>query len=372
VLSIDLDGFKLINDVYGHEFGDAILVEVANRLRNASRPADTVACLGGDEFVVVAEGVDVDAAVALADHLRTSLLEPIVAGDTALYVDASVGVALAPPQPPSSLLRSADAAMNQAKTHGRGRVHLYDASCETDTDTARKLQVANALREALDADELTLGYQPIVDLTNGRVVAVEALLRWEHPVLGAVPPPEVVATALAIGLAERLDLCVLQRACADMAHLRNRGVGEDVTLAVNLSAQSVEGSRLPQMVRDASRLTGWPLRQLTLELTEGVLMSDTTAAATVLAHLRDLDVSVAIDDFGTGYSSLAYLKRLPVATLKVDLARALSLTTVAEGIETQDQADYLRRLGCTRGQGYLWSPAVPRTELEELLLGWPG
>ncbi|MGZ5418851.1 MAG: EAL domain-containing protein, partial [Nocardioides sp.] len=196
-----------------------------------------------------------------------------------------------------------------------------------------------------------------------------------------------------IGLAERLDRCVLQRACTDMAHLRNRGVGTDITLAVNLSAQSVEGSRLPQMVCDASRLTGWPLAQLSLELTEDILMSDPKAATLVLAHLRELDVSVAIDDFGTGYSSLAYLKRLPVATLKVDrsfvehvpvdpescaiarsiteLAHALSLTTVAEGIETQDQADYMRQLGCTRGQGYLWSPAVSRTDLEELLLTWP-
>ncbi|QNN53546.1 PAS domain S-box protein [Nocardioides mesophilus] len=190
VLSIDLDGFKLINDVHGHEFGDAILIEVAHRLRVASRPVDTVARLGADEFVIVAEGVGVDAAAALAEHLRKSLLEPIVIDDAAVYVDASIGVALAPPQSPSSLLRSADAAMYQAKAHGRGRVHVYDASCDNGTDTARRLQVANALREALDADQLTLGYQPIVDLAHGGVVAVEALLRWQHPDLGRVPPPK--------------------------------------------------------------------------------------------------------------------------------------------------------------------------------------
>jgi EAL domain-containing protein (putative c-di-GMP-specific phosphodiesterase class I) len=179
-----------------------------------------------------------------------------------------------------------------------------------------------------------------------------------------------------------------------MAQLKDRGVATDLTLAVNLSAQSVAGSRLPHMVGDVSRLTGWPLRQLTLEITEDVLMSDTQAAAVVLAQLREQDVSIAIDDFGTGYSSLAYLTRLPVATLKVDrsfvenvpadpescaiarsiidLARALALTTIAEGIETTAQADYMRELGCTRGQGYLWSPAVSQAELEELLLVWPG
>ena len=393
VLSIELDGFKLINDVHGHEFGDEILVEVAHRLRKASRPADTVARLGGDEFVVVAEGVGIDAAVALAEHMRRSLLEPIVAGDTAVYVDASVGVALAGSQTPASLLRSADDAMYEAKSQGRGRVSVHDASCATDADTARRLQVSNALREALDADQLTLGYQPIVDLSHGRVVAVEALLRWEHPDLGPVMPPEVIAAAHAIGLAERLDQCVLQRACADMAELRNRGAATDITLAVNLSARSVEGS-LPQMVCAASQLAGWPLAQLSIELTEGVLMRDPEAAAAVLTRLGELDVAVAIDDFGTGYSSLAYLRRLPVATLKVDrsfvehvpddpdacaiarsitdLANALSMTSVAEGIETQDQADYMRLLGCTRGQGYLWSPAVSHTKLEELLSTWPG
>jgi diguanylate cyclase (GGDEF)-like protein/PAS domain S-box-containing protein len=392
VLSIDLDGFKLINDVHGHEIGDAILVEVAERLRDASRPGDTVARVGGDEFVVVAEDVDIDAAVELAGRLRTSLLAPIAAIDMPVFMDASVGVAVGRQESPSALLRFADDARSQAKAQGRGRVHVYDAAC--DTDTGRKLQVANALREALDSDQLTLGYQPIVDLTDGHVVAVEALLRWVHPDLGSVPPPEIVATARAIGLAERLDLCVLQRACADLAGLRDRGIGPDLALAVNLSAQSVEGGGLPQVVRDVSRSTGWPLGQLTLELTEGVLMTDTEAAAAVLAQLREMDVSIAIDDFGTGYSSLAYLQRLPVATLKVDrsfvehvpadaescaiarsiidLARALTLTTVAEGIETRAQADYMLQLGCGRGQGYLWSPAVSPAKLEELLLTWPG
>ena len=391
VLSLGLDGFKLINDVHGHDVSDAILSEVALRLRAACRPTDTVARLGSDEFVVVAEGVGVEGAVALAEHMREALRAPIVTDSTAVYVDASVGVALAPPHAPSTLLRSANAALSHAKTRGRGRVHVYDSS--RDTDTARRLQVANAVREAIGADRLTLGYQPIVDLIDGRVVAVEALLRWDHPDLGLVPPTEIVATAHAIGLSERLDRCVLQRACADMAHLRDRGLGADLTLAVNLSASSFD-TGLPEMVGEASRLTGWPLNRLSLEITESVLMGDPQAAALVLTQLRELAVAVAIDDFGTGYSSLAYLKRLPVGTLKVDrsfienlpvdlescaivrsiteLAHALSLTVVAEGIETQDQADHMRRLGCTRGQGFLWSPAVPPMELGDLLLGWPG
>lgn len=390
VLSFDLDGFKLVNDVYGHALSDAILIEVADRLRRHSRHTDTVARLGSDEFVVVTEGVDADAAVALAEHLREALLEAIVTGDTAVYVDASVGVALTPAVAPSRLLKAADAALHQAKMLGRGRVHVYDESC--DTDTARRLRVGAALREALAADELTMGYQPVVDLAQGRVVAVEALLRWRHPDLGLVPPPEIVATAHAIGLAETLDRHVLRRACSDMAQMRDRGACAGITLAVNLSAQSFD-SRLPQKVSDACRLTGWPLSQTSLEITESVLMTDPQATSTVLTDLLELDVAVAIDDFGTGYSSLAYLKRLPVAALKVDrsfvehvpadpescaivrsitdLANALSLTTIAEGIESQEQADHMRALGCTYGQGFLWSPAVPRAELEELLRTWP-
>jgi diguanylate cyclase (GGDEF)-like protein/PAS domain S-box-containing protein len=392
VLVIDLDGFRLLNDVHGHELGDAVLVEVARRLREASPPAHTVARLGGDDFVVVGEGLSTEHAFALADHLRRSLREPILTSGTAVYVDASVGLAVSPPTPRASLLGAAEAAMHQAKALGRGRVHIYDAS--RNPGSGRRLQVADALREALESEELTLGYQPIVDLTHGRVVAVEALLRWEPRGIGPVPPPEVTATARAIGLAEQLDQSILRRACSDMAQLKDRGVATDLTLAVNLSAQSVAGSRLPHMVGDVTRLTGWPLRQLTLEITEDVLMSDTQAAAVVLAQLREQDVSIAIDDFGTGYSSLAYLTRLPVATLKVDrsfvenvpadpescaiarsiidLAGALGLTTIAEGIETTAQADYMRELGCTRGQGYLWSPAVSQAELEELLLVWPG
>ena len=390
VLSIDLDGFKLINGVHGHDVGDAILVEVAERLRAASNPADTVARPGSDEFVVIAEGVDVDAAVALAERMRQALLEPIATDTSVVYVDASVGIALSPPHGAGSLLRSADAALSQAKALGRARVLVHDESC--DTGTARRLEMATGVREALATDTMTLGYQPIVDLDTGRVVGVEALLRWEHPCLGLVPPPDVVATAYEIGLAERLDQSVLDRACGDMARLGDSVPGADIALSVNLSSPSFT-SRLPQVVCDVSRRTGWPLSRVTLEITENVLMGNPLAAAAVLSQLRDLGVSVAIDDFGTGYSSLSYLKQLPVGTLKVDrsfveqvpgdpgscaiarsvtqLAGALSLTTVAEGIETQEQADFMHQLGCTLGQGYLWSPAVSPAKLESLLRTWP-
>ncbi len=392
LLSIDLDGFRLVNHVHGHEVSDAILVEVAERLRGVAEEADTVARLEGDHFVVVVEGAGTEAAAALGDRMRRVLLEPVRTADSVVYVDASVGVAVTPPQSPASLLRSANTALHRAKTQGRGRVLLYDASWDDELDPARELQVANALREALNSGEIGLGYQPVVDLADGRVVAVEALLRWEHPDLGAVPPTEVVATAHSIGWAERLNRYVLRRACTEMAQLRERGVAADLTLAVNLSPQSFD-SGLPRAVEEASRLSGWPLNRLSLEITEGVLMRDPGAAAVVLARLRELDVSVAIDDFGTGFSSLAYLQRLPVGALKVDrrfvehvpadpdacaiaraiidLARALSLDTVAEGIETQDQADYMRALGCRWGQGYLWSPAVPPTQLAALLLARP-
>ncbi|SDP28006.1 PAS domain S-box-containing protein/diguanylate cyclase (GGDEF) domain-containing protein [Nakamurella panacisegetis] len=300
VLSINVDGFKLINDVHGHEFGDAMLAEVAHRLSSAARPGDNVTRTGGDEFLVVAEGIRAEGALALAEHLRKTLLEPMAAFGVTVYVDASVGVAVGPGLSSSCLLRSADDALRRAKARGRGRVHVHDPA--GDMDTGRRLQVANAVRRALDCDELTLGYQPIVDLTDGHVVGVEALLRWVHPELGPISPPEIVAIAHSIGLAERLDECVLARACTDMTELRERSAGAHLKLSVNLSAQSFEGAKLLQMVIDAARLAGWPLGQLTLELTEGVLMSDTEAAATVLARLGELNVSVAFDDFGTGYS----------------------------------------------------------------------
>ena len=392
VLALGLDGFKVVNDAHGHDVGDTILTEVAGRLTRAARAGDTVARLEGDAFVVVAEGLDPDAAVTYAQHLRASLRPPLDVGGTTLYVDASVGVAVAPTEDPTALLRSADAAMSQAKAQGRGRVHVYDSSCSG--DPGRRLEVANALREALDDDGLTLGYQPIVELATGQVVGVEALLRWRHPELGLVPPPELVATAHSMGLAQPLDQAVVRRACADIADVARRTGRPDLDLSVNLSAQSIEPGTLRSMVRDAADETGWPLSQLTLEVTEGVLMADPGTAARALSDLRELEVSIALDDFGTGYSSLAYLKRFPVATLKIDrsfvetvphdqetcaiarsiadLASALSLGTVAEGIETQEQADFMRGLGCQRGQGYLWSPAVSPDDLVALLTGWAG
>src|SRR3954453_20976716 len=390
LLFLDLDEFKMVNDSLGHDAGDLLLVEVARRLQQAVRGGDTVARLGGDEFAVLCEDIDEAHAVQLAERLRARLTDAIDLAGHQVFVDASIGVALSPPHDPATLQRSADAAMYQAKSDGRGRTRVFNATVASTAD--RKLMVMSRLREALHADAgLDLQYQPIIDMATGALQGVEALLRWYDEELGEVPPQEIVLAAEGTGLTLALDEWVLSRGCADLAGLRSAGVHGDLYLSVNLSTQNIGATSLDELVPQVAEAAGWPTSRLVLEVTESAIMTDHGSAAECLERLREHGVSIAVDDFGTGYSSLADLKRLPVSLLKIDrsfieqvttdpeslaivgtiveLARGLGLRTIAEGIETREQADAMCELGCASGQGFLWSPAVSPEDLATLDVG---
>jgi diguanylate cyclase (GGDEF)-like protein/PAS domain S-box-containing protein len=382
VLFADLDQFKLVNDSWGHAAGDELLVSVATRLLAALRPGDSVARFGGDEFVVVCEDTDEQTARDLAAQLLAALAAPFEIRGQRLYVGASIGIAVSPPHPASELLRFADAAMYDAKTGGRGRIHVFDSAlAEESTD---RLGLSNDLREALSRDQLVLHYQPIVELATGRVLGVEALARWQHSTRGPVSPARFVGVAELTGLANALDRWAVERACREYEILAE-AFGGQPRIAVNISAGHLADPDFEDMVLSSLAAHGVREGGLVLEITESVLMADPVHAGALLKRLRDRGVESSIDDFGTGYSSLAYLGRLPVTTLKIDrafigrvtedadalaitasmidLARTMRMTTVAEGVETVQQATVLQRLGCNAGQGFLWSAAVPPDEL---------
>jgi diguanylate cyclase (GGDEF)-like protein/PAS domain S-box-containing protein len=391
VLLVDLDHFRMVNDSRGHGIGDQLLVGVGARLVAAVSGRATVARFGGDEFVVVSEDTDERRARTVARELLDALAEPFPIGGAAVHVAASIGVAVAgadaardPGAAAMDLLRHADTAVHAAKSAGRGRVHVFDRTLGEDVE--HRYALAAELRAALADDALDLEYQPIVDLRTGAVVGLEALARWTHPERGAVPPTSFVAVAELTGLAPQLDRWVVQRALHDMAALRTAGVVPDEAyVAVNLSACNLTDSFVFDDLLTWAGESGMPPAQVVIEITETAIMQDTDVAVRLLRRLREQGFRVAMDDFGTGYSSLAYLRDLPISALKidrsfvaditeqqgalaivasiVDLARAVGVAVVAEGVETAEQAALLGRLGCLTAQGWLWSPAVPVTAL---------
>ena len=386
VLMVDLDQFRAVDDLHGHVIGDRVLVEVAERLRALVRPVDIVARSGGDEFVVVSPGTDVAAAARLARTVIDVVAEPIDIEHRALRVGASVGIAVSPPLDgnATTLLKHADVAMYEAKARGRSRSQVFDATFARQAGEQRKL--AAELREALADDRLDVHYQPVFDLGTNRMVGVEALARWQHPVGGAVSPATFVPLAEAHGFIADLDRWVLDRACLDIAAALDTGeLPADVRVSVNLSARSLDDPGLVATVDDTVHRSGLPPEALVLEVTETAVLQNRDAARSSLEGLRAIGAGVHLDDFGTGYSSLSFLRELPVTGVKIDrsfvrdavdrpedlaiteaivrLARGLGLETVAEGIETVEQRDLLRRLGCARAQGFWWSGAVPIYDL---------
>jgi diguanylate cyclase (GGDEF)-like protein len=387
VLAVDLDHFRLVNASRGHDVGDRLLAAVGARLRAAVPGRHTVARCGDDEFAVVCEDTDEHQAHALARRLLDAVAEPFLVDDATVHLTASIGVAVAPAEPAvpaMDLLRHADTAVHAGKSAGRGRVHVFEQTL--DEDVEHRYALATDLRAALADGAVHLEYQPIVDLRSGAVVGLEALARWTHPERGPVSPSCFVTVAELSGLAPELDRWVLRRSLQDVARLRRAGVVPgDAYLAVNLSAASLTDTSVLDDLVSWTEASGLPATQLVLEITETAIMQDTEVAVELLRDLREHGFRVAMDDFGTGYSSLAKLRDLPVSALKidrsfvadiseqrdalaivawiVDLARAVGVAVVAEGVETAEQVALLQGLGCVTAQGWFWGPAVPVTAL---------
>jgi diguanylate cyclase (GGDEF)-like protein/PAS domain S-box-containing protein len=398
LLFLDLDDFKLVNDSLGHEHGDALLVEVGRRLVGAVREGDLVSRFGGDEFAVLCTGVEqADHAEELASRLLNAVTAPFALAGMPIGISGSLGVVVvgAGHQEAEDVLRDADAAMYQAKAAGKDRWVLFDDAARE--NHRRRHELVTDLRRALENNDLTVAYQPVLRLEqkiSGAPYAVEALARWQHPTLGQVSPQEFVALAEENGLIGALSHHMLRNACTQLAAWQ-LVYGDDAPsrVCVNVSPLQLRQAGFVHEVASVLEQTGLPGTSLCLELTESAVMEDPTLAAASFAALRELGVKVAIDDFGTGYSSLALLRTLPVDLLKVDrsflseidqagsarvvaavvgLGAALGLEVVAEGVETQQQVDELIRLGCPYAQGFLYSRPLSPSQLEDLAdRGWP-
>jgi diguanylate cyclase (GGDEF)-like protein/PAS domain S-box-containing protein len=395
VLFIDLDDFKVVNDSLGHALGDQLLVATAQRLRASVRPGDTVARLGGDEFIVLLEDVaEADDANAAARRMLAELEAPFKLADRELFVGASIGIALSGPDPklPDDLLRDADAAMYAAKARGKGHYELFEPGMHT--QPLERLALEAELRRVLERDELRLHYQPVVELDTGRVCGAEALLRWQHPRRGLVPPGQFIPLAEETGVIVPIGRWVLQEACREARLLRDRHPGaRPFVMSVNISGRQFQHPGLVQDVAEALRAADLPACALRLEITESVAMEAGTATIETLQALKGLGVQLAIDDFGTGYSSLAYLKRFPVDTLKIDrsfvdglghdpqdtaivrsvitIAKTLNLVVTGEGIETVEQLEELRTLECTEAQGFYFARPAASEALSRLIDAGP-
>ncbi len=388
VLLLDLDGFKQVNDSLGHAAGDDLLVQVAHRLRAAVREGDTVARFGGDEFGVIVESGTARAdAETVAGRIAAALEEPVHVGERELHVAVSIGLAHgADAADVDQVLRNADLAMYRAKSAGGAGLAAYDPAMLS--GLVERLELEADLRLALERAELTLHYQPTVDLRTGGIVGFEALVRWHHPTRGMVPPLDFIPIAETTGLIVPLGRWVLTEACRQ-AVAWGAGRTRRLKMAVNVSVRQFEHGDLSAMVAEVLAETGMPVDQLCLEMTESVLLTDTDENLTQLQRLKALGVTLAMDDFGTGYSSLAYLRRYPMDILKIDrsfvdrlggdredealvqtivrLGRSLGMTTVAEGIERAGQLVTLRELGCDLAQGFFLSRPLPAAEAERVL-----
>ncbi|MFN8525318.1 MAG: EAL domain-containing protein [Chloroflexota bacterium] len=394
VLFADLDNFKIINDSLGHQVGDGLLCIVATRLSECVRTGDIVARLGGDEFAILLQDLqDPSEAEDAATRVLTALSKPATLGNVEVSPSISIGVVPHVPGDATAdeLMRDADLALYRAKGNGRGRFELFDTSMSA--AAMERLELEADLRRATERDELRLVYQPIVALDSGHILEVEALIRWQHHLRGMISPTQFVPIAEESGLIIPIGHWVLRRACSDAVTAMRTGKTDPLTLCVNLSARQFQHPSLVDDIAHILKETGLEPRYLKLELTETVLMRNVDVAVAIMKRLKALGVRLAIDDFGTGYSSLNYLKRFPVDTIKIDrsfvadlahnaqdaaiiqgvvhLARSLQLSVTGEGIETPDQLQRLRALGCERGQGYLFAKPLSLAELGELRQSGP-
>lgn len=391
VLALDLDGFKMINDSLGHAGGDAVLVEVAQRLRTVARQTDTVARFGGDEFAILITDATHDDALRIAERTLDVLRRPMQVGHQLTSPRASIGVCFGVRgQTAESLLKDADTAMYAAKTRGRNNIQSFSPTMNT--AALLRLKITEELETALRVDELVLHYQPFVELDTAAVVGAEALVRWHHPSAGVVPPVDFISIAEEAGLINQIGQWVLVEAVRQLAQWRkDLALPATFRVHVNVSPVQFHSAAFVPFVQQTLEGYAVPAASLVLEITETGLMSDETEIVDTLRDLRSLGVGLAIDDFGMGYSSISYLRRLPVDTVKIDrslidgldtdpqqhrlvaaivqLIDAVSLTPIAEGVETASQATQLHALGCSYGQGYhLGRPASAEVMTEVLRL----
>jgi diguanylate cyclase (GGDEF)-like protein len=389
VMFVDLDRFKLINDGMDHSAGDAVLLAVARQLCDTLRAEDTVARFGGDEFVVLTEVPNADEALALANRLRRAVAKPVLVEGRELVVTASVGVVVTRRcVDPASLLRDADAAMYRAKDSGRNRVEVFTEDVRL--LAIEKLELERALQQAVPAGDLRVVFQPTIRLSDGRLSGLEALVRWQHPQRGLLSPATFIPIAEESDLIVGLGEWVLEHACRQVAEWKATipGLG-DFVLWVNMSVGQFLRTNPAEVIARVLAETGLPAGALGIEITESVFMTNTDRLGRAVADLQALGVSIAIDDFGSGFSSLGYLKRFPINVIKVDssfvqgiggepetalvraclaLADSLGLATVAEGVETADQAAWLARSGCHQGQGYFYSRPLEPADAEAFLV----
>lgn len=388
VLFLDLDHFKLINDSLGHLAGDRFLLTVAERLRGCLRTGDTVARMGGDEFVILLPQVrDERAAIEVAERVQQALAEPFMLEGHEVFSAVSIGIALSTQgtERPDDLLRDADIALNRAKSLGRTRYEVFDRDMHA--QSLARLQRESELRRAIERQQFELHYQPVVLARTGAIIGVEALLRWRHPELGLISPAQFMPIAEDTGLIIPLGRWVLETACQQAVRWHRQGW--QLTLAVNLSARQFRQKDLSAMITRIVADTGLDPRRLKLEITESNVMQDAEASIAALKALKRLGVQISIDDFGTGYSSLSYLKRLPIDTLKIDrsfvhdlsanpndaaiasaiiaMAHNLKLQVIAEGVETPEQRAFLESHRCDMLQGFLFSEPLPADQLTQLL-----
>ena len=391
VLFVDLDHFKIVNDSFGHLAGDELLVEVARRLAGCLRSVDTLARLGGDEFALLLEEVNEPSdAARVAERLQLALRNPMTIRESEVFTSASIGIALSgrADDAPQHLLRSADLAMYRAKEHGRGRFEVFDPAMHT--AAMERLRMEMDLRRAVERDQLLLHYQPVVSLSTGGVVAVEALVRWQHPERGLIPPLEFIPIAERTGMIGDIGRWVLSRACEQLKTWeREFGYDAPQSVWINVSPKQFAQRDLASQVEQLFAAISFEPRRIKFEITESIMLEDIELATRTLGELRRLGVQVFMDDFGTGYSSLTYLGRLPLDGIKVDrsfvsqmgndirqaqlvstiitLIRNLGLEPIAEGVETDQQARLLRDMGCAFAQGFVFCRPVPAREIDELL-----
>jgi len=391
LLFIDIDNFKVINDSMGHDAGDKLLTAVTSRLQKTLRRSDSIARLGGDEFAVILENIsDPEDTVFVANNLLEVLAEPIAINDRKVCIGASIGVAIYPVDGESFgiLLKNADTAMYRAKEQGRNTFEFYTS--EMSALAMKRLDLENSLRAAIENEEFVVYYQPKFNLKERRLVGMEALVRWEHPTSGLIPPDEFIPLAEETGLINSLGQWIIESACKQLYEWQKKDY-QVPNLAINISARQFQEQNLADIFQQLIEQFHLAPEQLEIELTENILVQDHKRAKIILNELHDMGMLIALDDFGTGYASMAYLKDFPINTVKIDrsfvsgiptdkenmaivkaitgLTHALGLNLIAEGVETDQQIEFLKDIDCEQGQGYYWSRPLAAEIFEVEFLG---